>query len=143
MNNLIINNTVFYIWNESRLINSKDLNDFCVEINKKSMFDFNLIKKDTCISLSLLNNCDLNVKFFDSGYVFFVEGKIINGILFLYEFDRCFNQNKKFYISPTQRLDDDTKFLFPRGAKIKEIAEFLDEIFRNNDYSIELKKYSF
>jgi len=140
MNKLITDNTEFYIWNDSGLIESEYLAIFCSEINKKSMFDFNLIKKDMYISLSLSNNYDLNVKFYDGGYVFFVEGKILNSILFLYEFDRYFDQNKEFYISPTQRLDEDTKFLFPRGIKIKDISNFLDKIFRNNDHSDELKK---
>ena len=55
MNKLITGNTEFYIWNDSGLINSEDLAIFCSEINKKSMFDFSLIKKDTYISLSLSN----------------------------------------------------------------------------------------
>ena len=140
MNKLITDNTEFYIWNDNGLIKSEELVIFCSEINKKSMFNFNLINKDTYIALSLSNNYGLNVKFYEGGYVFFVEGKILNSILFLYEFDRYFDQNKEFFISPTQRLDEDTKFLFPRGIKIKDISKFLDEIFRNNDHSIELEK---
>jgi hypothetical protein len=75
--------------------------------------------------------------------VFYIEGKIIYCILFLYEFDRNFNRHTEFYISPTQRLDKDAKLLFPRGAKIQKISEFLDDIFGNKDYSVVIKRTLF
>jgi hypothetical protein len=49
------------------------------------MFDFKMSLKDNYVSLSLLN--DLNIKFYDNGYVLFVEGKILNCILFMNSID--------------------------------------------------------
>ncbi|MBV7441299.1 hypothetical protein KRX57_07685 [Weeksellaceae bacterium TAE3-ERU29] len=136
----IINNTEIYIWNDNGLINTEELNFFCEEISKKSMFKFNIEKKSLSTYFYLSKKKSLNIDFYDNGYVFFVEGEILNCILFLYEFDRFFKQNHEFYISPIQRLDENTKFLFKRGMKIKEIGEFLDKIFRNKDYSQALKE---
>lgn len=131
----ITNSTEFYIWNDEGLINEKELNSFCKEISNKSKFKLNIEKKNLYIHLYLLEENSLSIDFYDSGYVIFVEGEILNCIYFLKEFDKFFYLNKNFYISPTQRLDEDTKFLYPRGSNIKEIALFLNKIFNNNDYS--------
>ena len=139
MSKPVIDNTEFYIWNDNGLFqSSENLKTFCSEITLKSMFDLKESKKENYVSLSFLD--DLNIKFYDDGYILFVEGKILNCILFLYEFDRYFNQNRDFYISPTQRLDEETKTLFNRGMKIEKISIFFDEMFRNKDYSKALEK---
>lgn len=142
MNNLIIHNTSFYIWNDESLIKTEEIFDLFMDIGQKSMFDFKIEKSETYTSLSLSNN-DLSIKFYNNGYVCLLEGKILFCMLFLYEFDRYFNPNKKFCISPTQRLEENNKFYFQRGLKIVEIARFLDDIFNNNDYSQALKIQTF
>lgn len=59
------------------------------------MFDFNI--KENSITLSVLKNYNLNIKFCNNRYVFFVKGIILNSILFLYEFDRYFNKETTFF----------------------------------------------
>lgn len=131
----ITNNTGLYIWNDIGLIDVKELGSFCENISETSRFNFNIEKTDLCTRLYLSEENSLSVNFYSNGYVIFVEGEILNCISFLQEFDRFFCSNKEFYISPTQRLDEDTKFLYPRGIELKEIALFLDKIFNNHDYS--------
>ncbi|MFJ1426321.1 hypothetical protein ACILD6_02480 [Capnocytophaga canimorsus] len=131
----ITNNTEFYIWNDIGLISPKDLDFFCENISKTSRFDFNIEKTDLCSHLYLSEENRLSINFYNNGYIIFVEGEILNCIYFLKEFDKFFYINKFFYISPTQRLDEDTKFLYPRGIEAKEIALFLDKIFNNSNYS--------
>ena len=38
---------------------------------------------------------------------------------FLYYFDKCFEQNRFFYVSPSQMLDENNKFLYPRNWSTK------------------------
>ncbi len=127
----ITNNTGLYIWNDIGLIDVKELGSFCENIR----FNLNIEKTDLCTRLYLSEENSLSVNFYSNGYVIFVEGEMLNCIYFLKEFDKNFYRNKNFYISPTQRLDEDTKFLYPRGIELKEIALFLDKIFNNHDYS--------
>lgn len=138
MNNMIAE-TEFYIYNTSGLLSSNDLSEFCSKIAKKSMFHFELSYKDandtSSATYATLSSEKLIIRFYDEGYLLKVEGDLFKCIVFLYEFDRAIKDESVFYISPTQRLEEDSGYLFPRGSKIIEISFFIDKIFNNNEYS--------
>ena len=104
-------------------------------MNKKSKFNFYIEQKEDYILLCSPDKKSLNIKLYNEGYVFFVEGEKKNCMCFLYYFDKCFDQNRFFYVSPSQMLDENNKFLYPRNADLIGIAFFLDIIFNNTDYS--------
>lgn len=125
--------TEIYIWNDIGLFSSENIITFCKQIKENSKLNFEIKKMN--LSICLFDDNDLKIDFYNEGYVIFIEGNIKKCILFLEEFDSTFDKEKIFYISPTQRLDEDTKFLYPRGANKREVSLFLDKIFNNTDYS--------
>lgn len=131
----ITNFTQFYIWNDMGLVLSQYLPTFCKQLKEFSKLNLEMEEMESHISLYLSKENDLNIKFYNNGYIFLIEGNILKCIQFLQDFDSVFNKEKQFYISPTQRLEEDTKFLYPRGADGKIIARFLDKIFNNDNYS--------
>ena len=140
---LIINSTEFYIWSEEELIKADELYIFCSELNKKSKFNFYIEQKEDYILLCSPDKKLLNIKLYNEGYVFFVEGEKKNCMRFLYYFDKYFDQNRFFYVSPSQMLDENNKFLYPRNADLIGIAFFLDIIFNNTDHSDYIKSDNF
>lgn len=140
---LIINSTEFYIWSEEQLIKADELYVFCSELNEKSKFNFYHEQKEEYILLCSPDKKSLNIKLYNEGYVFFVEGEKKNCMRFLYYFDKCFDQNRFFYVSPSQMLNENNKFLYPRNTDLIGIAFFLDIIFNNTDYSDYIRSDNF
>jgi len=133
------NQTQIYIYNENGLINPESIKNFIIEFTRNSMFDFNIKWKSDIdpmsTILSEISDDNLELRIYDYGYVLKLEGSLLKTILCLRDFDIFLDENVRFYISPSQIVENKEELLYQRGSKLKDISLFLDKLFISSEYS--------
>jgi hypothetical protein len=131
--------TEIMIFNENGFINENDLNDLCIKFQKQTSFNFKTKSKEDFGPLSTIfrefSIPDLNFIVFLHGYVMEVNGDIKKSMLLLIELDKVIDEHIIYYVSATPRLENSEGAIYPRGAGITEIAQLLDQLFLNKDYT--------
>lgn len=128
--------TTVFIFNEEGFIKEDDLTKFKDRFIDESILDWKekLIEQNTTIfSFLACNNIDFTL--YNYGYVLKLEGSIIKIIIALIEIDKIINNDIEYYVSPNQRVENNNDFKYPRGGKIRQVSEFLDFLFKTEDYT--------
>lgn len=128
--------TVIYIFNEEGIIAPNQLEDFCWSFANNTALNLipQTIDKESYV-YKLFSNRFLNFIIYDHGYVMKMVGEVKQAIYLLKELDEVIEDGISFYLSATQRISNSESCRFPRGTNVKGIAQFLDELFNNNDYT--------
>lgn len=140
--NKIKSNTTVFVFNEDGLIND-DVSGFVTKFQKGTAFNFSAKSKEDLGEMSPIfqkfSLPDLDFTIYNHGYVMELEGSIKIIIYLLEELDCIVDKEKVYYLSPTQRVENLREYLYPRGAKVYEIAKFLDRLFGNEEYTSAIK----
>ncbi len=135
----MISSTTTYLFNENGLLKQHEVDEFCNILLGYSQFSFAKLLKDENKRLSPvfihLSTPSLTIELYDNGYSLTIEGEILEVIHLLYEIDNILNSSLIYYISPSQQIWNNPEFLYPRGASVIEIGNFLDSLFHNKDYT--------
>lgn len=128
--------TTVFIFNEEGFIKEDDLTKFKDRFIDESILDWKekLIEQNTTIFSFLASN-NIDFTLYNYGYVLKLEGSIIKIIIALIEIDKIINNDIEYYVSPNQRVENNNDFKYPRGGKIRQVSEFLDFLFKTEDYT--------
>lgn len=131
--------TILFVYNENGIVPNDDLSNFSNDIREKSRYEIEIQNKNNIDTNSTifkkLSTEGLEFIIYDYGYVMKIEGEMVKVILFLIELDNVISKNIEFFISPTQAVQNNEDYKYPRGSNVKDVSLFLDKIFNNNNYS--------
>ncbi|MCB0497343.1 MAG: hypothetical protein KDC79_14475 [Cyclobacteriaceae bacterium] len=131
--------TTLYVYNENGIVPNDDLSNFSNDIREKSRYKIEIQNKNDIDTNSTifkkLSTKGLEFIIYDYGYVMKIEGEMVKVILFLIELDNVIPKNIEFFVSPTQAVQNNEDYKYPRGSDVKDVSLFLDKIFNNNNYS--------
>jgi hypothetical protein len=131
--------TTVYIFDENGIIEDQQLESFCKKFSMRTSFPFKKFNKEDIDSTSTIckkfSSENLEYTIFDYGYVMKIEGDIRQSILLLKELDAVIDSDIIYFVSPSQRVVNSGDCKYPRGASEKEITQFLDVQFCNNEYT--------
>ena len=128
--------TTVFIFNEDGFIKKDNLIEFKNKFVNESILDWKekTIEEQATIFFFLMSK-NLELTLYNHGYVLKLEGSIIKAIIALTEIDKIVHNEVTYYISPFQRIENNDDFKYPRGGNMKQISEFLDFIFKTDDYT--------
>ena len=134
--------TTLYIFNENGIISSEALKDFSENIKSQSKYKFRIFNKAdiemTSTIFKKFSTEGLEFIIYDYGYLMKLEGEILKVIFFLEELDEIIPDDKVFFLSPIQAVQNSEEYKYPRGATGNIIGAFLDNIFNNKNYTTAL-----
>lgn len=131
--------TTVFIFNENGLIPSESMQVFTEDVQNHSKFKLNVLDKSdidpasTIFKKAITEGLEFII--YDHGYVLKLEGEIINVVSFLKELDKIIPDEREYFLSPIQAIQNTEENKFPRGANLEQIGVFLDRLFNNKNYS--------
>lgn len=136
--------TTVYIYNEKGLLNQEEIGLLCNKLKDELPEEFKLYSKEEIDNASSIcfrfssGKVDLTV--YDHGYVLKVEGEIFESVKTIKALNDSIPYEKEVFVSPSQRVVNETHLKIKRGLNLLETAVYLDEVFMVQDYSSSLKE---
>lgn len=136
--------STIYLHNENGLLPQKNLPDFCLNFQKETSLNFDIVSLEQIASPTTIFKkyvmTDLEFVIYEHGYVMKIEGEARKLITLLIDVDRCLEDHLVLFVSPIQAIENKEDQRYPRGSSEQIVAKFLDRLFRNSFYSTALEK---